>query len=212
MKYVVSWIDGGKKASDLIPAVNIAKGIHWLKVAWKDVSTDTIVHSFQKCGLKTSEANSTWKDIEIDEEFAIILNQLCDDDDITVQEFITFDDHVTISCGQINTDFVNWREKAREEAIENVVPNDFYRNEGQKRIQLSWGHSSFRTYNITDIATSGQAAWILNKSNDETLSGLPSEVINAAENIKISSLRQSNIPRFFQEVLSNILLFYFRFS
>ena len=35
--------------------------------------------------------------------------------------------------------------------------------------------------------------------NDEILSLLLSEVINAVEKIKISSLRQSNIPSFFNE-------------
>ena len=112
MKYAVSWINGGKKASDIILAVNIVKGIYWLKVAWKNVWTDTIVHCFQNCGFKKSEANSTCKDSKIDEEFASLLNQLRDDDDITVKEFITFEDNVTTFSGQINTDLVNWREKS----------------------------------------------------------------------------------------------------
>ena len=53
MKYVLSRIDEAKKTSQIIQDVNIAKVIHWLQVAWKDVSTDTIVHCFLKCGLKT---------------------------------------------------------------------------------------------------------------------------------------------------------------
>ena len=61
-------------ASEIIQDINIAKGIHWLQVAWKDVSTDTIVHCFQKCAFKKSGANSTCKDSEIDEEFATLLN------------------------------------------------------------------------------------------------------------------------------------------
>ena len=86
IKYVVSRIDEGKKASKIIQDVNIAKAIHWLQVAWKDVSTGTVVHCFQSCGIKKSEDKSTCKDSEID-EYATHLNQLRDDDDITIEDF-----------------------------------------------------------------------------------------------------------------------------
>ena len=81
-------------------------------------------------------ANSTSKDSEIneelDEEFATLLNQLRDDvGDITVEDFVTFDDNVTTSPGQINTDLVAWLEKALEEGIEDFVPKDLNSNEGQ---------------------------------------------------------------------------------
>ena len=48
MKCVVSGIDDDKKDSEIIQDVNIVKAIHRLQVASKDVSTDTIVHSFPK--------------------------------------------------------------------------------------------------------------------------------------------------------------------
>ena len=114
--YVVSLIGEGKKASEIIQDVNIAKTIHWLQVAWKYVSTDTVVHCFQNCCIKKSEAKSTCKDSKINEEFAILLNQLRHDDDIKVKDFITFDDNVTTSPVQINTNLVDWREKTWEEA------------------------------------------------------------------------------------------------
>lgn len=47
-------------------------------------------------------------------------------------------------------------------------------------------------------------------NNDETLSGL-SEMINAVENIKISSIRQSNIPSFFSRSLKQYFVFFFTF-
>ena len=65
-----------------------------------------------------STANSTCEDSEIDEQFATLLNQFRNYDDITIEDFITFNDNATTSPGQINTDLVEWREKAREEARE----------------------------------------------------------------------------------------------
>ena len=78
---------------------------------------------------KISETNSTRKESKIVEEFATLFNQRRDDD-ITVKDFITFDDNVTTSAGQINTDLVVWREKIWEEAIEDVVPINLDSNEG----------------------------------------------------------------------------------
>ena len=45
------------------------------------------------------------------EELTTVLNQLRDDDDITVEDFNMFNDLM-----------VDWREKAREEAIKDVAP------------------------------------------------------------------------------------------
>ena len=52
MKYVVARIGEGKNVSEIIKDVNIAQAIHWLKVAWKDISKETILHCFQKCGSR----------------------------------------------------------------------------------------------------------------------------------------------------------------
>ena len=40
------------------------------------------------------------------------------------------ENNVTTYPGQINTDLADWREKAWEEAIEDVVPNDLDSCEG----------------------------------------------------------------------------------
>ena len=93
MKNIVSWIDESKKASEIIQDGNIAKATHWLQLASEDVSTDKIVHCFRMCGFKNSEANITCKDSEMDEEFASLLNQLRDYNDIRFEEFTTFDDN-----------------------------------------------------------------------------------------------------------------------
>ena len=123
MKYVVARIDEGKNASEIIKDVNIAQAIHWLQVAWKDISKETILHCFQKCGFEKSECHSVSGEGEVDEEFESLLAQLRQDDDITVEYFITFDDNLTTSIGQINTDMVDWRQQAWEDAIQEVLPD-----------------------------------------------------------------------------------------
>ena len=97
---------------------------------WKDELTGAIVYCFQKYGFKRSKTNSTCKDNKIEKEFATLLNELGDDYSITVKDFITSENNVTTYPCQINTDLFDWREKAWEEAIEDVLPNDLDGYEG----------------------------------------------------------------------------------
>ena len=85
LKYMVSQIDEGTNASEIIQDVNIAKAIHWLQVAWRDISTETIINRFQKCGFGQESVNSITNDNEIDEEFEGLFTQLREDDEITVE-------------------------------------------------------------------------------------------------------------------------------
>lgn len=87
------------------------------------MSAEVILHCFQKCGFKESEISCISEDSEIDEEFESLPTQLREDDDITVEDFISFDDNLTTSIGQINTDLIDWRQQAREEAIQQVLPD-----------------------------------------------------------------------------------------
>ena len=96
----------------IIEDVNIAKAVHWLQVSWRDVSTETIINSFQKCGFGQESVNSITNDNEIDEEFESLLTQLWEYAQITVEDFVTFNDNLTISTGQINTDLMDWQQQA----------------------------------------------------------------------------------------------------
>ena len=120
------WRSGkGKNASEIIRDVNIAKANHWLQVAWRDVSTETIINCFQKRGFGQEPVNSITNDNEIDEKFESLLTQLQEDDEITAEDFVTFDDNLTTSTCQINIQLIDSRQQAREEAIKDVVPDIF---------------------------------------------------------------------------------------
>ena len=57
----------------------------------------TIINCFQKCGFGQESVNSITNDNEIDEEFESLLTQLREDDEITVEDFVTFDDNLATS-------------------------------------------------------------------------------------------------------------------
>ena len=202
LKYVIPRIDEGKNASEIIQDVNIAKAIHWLQVAWGDVSTETIINCFQKCGFGQESVNSITNDNEIDDEFESLLTQLREDDEITVEDFVTFDDNLTTSTSQINTDLIDWRQETREEAIKEVVPDTSSANqavnvvsdddEDDQEEKTPRHHTTSESLqHIDDLLHFSMM------ENDATLMGLIAEVTEKVQNIELPGLKQSNIERFF---------------
>ena len=84
LKHVISRIDQGKNDLEIIQDFNIANIIHWLQVAWRDVSTETIINSFQKGRFALRILQQHSNDNEIDKESKNLLIQLCEDGRITV--------------------------------------------------------------------------------------------------------------------------------
>ena len=81
---MISRIDQGKNDLEIIQDFNIANIIHWLQVAWRDVSTETIINSFQKGRFALRILQQHSNDNEIDKESKNLLIQLCEDGRITV--------------------------------------------------------------------------------------------------------------------------------
>ena len=126
------------------------------------------------------------------------LTQLCEDDKITVEDFVTFDDNLTISTGQINTDLMDWRQQAWDEAFKEVVPDAS--SASQAVNVVSDGDEDDQEENTPRHLTTSEALQhlydLLHSSmmeNDATLTGLTAEVTDRVQNIKLSPLKQSNI-------------------
>ena len=191
MKYVVARIDEGKNASEIIKDVNIAQAIHWLQVAWKDISKETILHCFQKCGFEKLECHSVSGEGEVDEEFESLVAQLREDDDITVEDFITFDDNLTTSIGQINTDMVDWRQQAREDAIQEVISDDDDDDDEEDHTPQQRLSATQALQNLDELLRFSLT------QNNESLTTLITEATETVETMKLSSLKQSSIRNFF---------------
>ena len=126
------------------------------------------------------------------------LTQLCEDDKITVEDFVTFDDNLTISTGQINTDLMDWRQQAWDEAFKEIVPDAS--SASQAVNVVSDGDEDDQEENTPRHLTTSEALQhlydLLHSSmmeNDATLTGLTAEVTDRVQNIKLSPLKQSNI-------------------
>ena len=69
-------------------------------------TTETIINCFQKCGFGQDSVNSVTNDNEIDEEFESLLTHLHENDETTVEDFVTFDNLAT-------SDNIDWSNKYR---------------------------------------------------------------------------------------------------
>ena len=195
LKYVVSRIDECKNDLEIIEDVNIAKAIHWLQVAWRDASTETITNCFQKCGFGQEFVNSITNDSEIDEKFESLLTQLREDAEITVGDFVTFDDNLTTSTGQINADLIDWRQQAREEAIKEVLPDTSSATQVLNVVSDDDDEDDQEENTPRHLTTSEPLQHLDDllhfsmMGNDATLTGLIAEVTDKVQNIKLSALK-----------------------
>ena len=55
LKFVISRINDNAKATDIIQEVDVLKAISWIKSAWGEVSEETIVNCFKRCGFRKSQ-------------------------------------------------------------------------------------------------------------------------------------------------------------
>ena len=113
---VLSRVDGNKRACDIINKINILKVIGWVKSVWRRVTSDTIKHCFEKCGLPTDDYVATTQDS--DDEFEILLNEI--PENCSIEECVEVDNNLATS-EEVDVSKIEWREKLRNEYIEEVL-------------------------------------------------------------------------------------------
>lgn len=113
IRYVISRVDDNKRASDIINEIDI---IGWVKSAWRKVTSDTIKHCFEKCGFPTDNYAATPQ--YIDEEFEKLFNELSEN--CSIDEYVEVDNTLATS-EEVGVSEINWREKLRNESIEEVL-------------------------------------------------------------------------------------------
>ena len=76
-----------KRASDIINKINILKVIGWVISAWREVTSDTIKHCFEKCGFPTDDYVAMAQDS--DEEFEMLYNEISEN--CSIGEYVEVD-------------------------------------------------------------------------------------------------------------------------
>ena len=89
LKFVISRINDNVKATDIIQEVDVLKAISWIKSAWGEVSEETIVNCFKKCGFRKSQPDVQLTDFAEEEEFESLVKELSTDN--SAAEYINFD-------------------------------------------------------------------------------------------------------------------------
>ena len=115
IRYVISKVDD-KQASNIINEINILKVIGWVKSAWKEFTSDTMKHCFEKCGFPTDDYVATAQDS--DDEFEMLFNEISEN--CSIDEYIEADNTSATSEG-VDGSKTDWREKLRNECIEKVL-------------------------------------------------------------------------------------------
>ena len=116
IRYVISRVDNNKQASNIINEINILKVIGWVKSAWKEFTSDTMKHCFEKCGFPTDDYVATAQDS--DDEFEMLFNEISEN--CSIDEYIEAD-NTSATSGEVDVSKTDWREKLQNKCIEEVL-------------------------------------------------------------------------------------------
>ena len=119
MKFVISRITGSVKATDIIQKVDVLKAISWIKSAWGEVSEETIVNCFKKCGSRKSQPDVQLTDFAKEEEFESLVKEFSTD--VSAAEYIDFDREVVTSQPSIDVKDIAWPQESSQNAIDTVM-------------------------------------------------------------------------------------------
>ena len=119
LKFVISRINDNVKATDIIQEVDVLKAISWIKSAWGEVSEETIVNCFKKCGFQKSQPDVQLTDLAEEEEFKSLVKELSTDASVAV--YIDFDREVITSQSLIEIKNIAWCQESHQNAIDSVM-------------------------------------------------------------------------------------------
>ena len=119
LKFVISRISDNVKATDIIQEVDVLKAISWIKSAWGEVSEETIVNCFKKCGFGKSQHDVQLTDFAEEEEFESLVKELSTD--VSAAEYIDFDREVVTSQPSIDVKNIACRQESCQNAIDTVM-------------------------------------------------------------------------------------------
>ena len=116
LKHVISRIDDGKKASEIIQGVDLLQCMRWVNQGFEQIIKNTRKRCLQKCGF--SEVSLFAE--EPDEEFEDLLKSLTIG--VMPDDYASFDDDVDTSEMPINVQKKGWEDilRLRKQCIEKV--------------------------------------------------------------------------------------------
>ena len=105
VKYVLSRIQEDASATQIVKGVDALVAIRWLQEAWKEVTNLTIIHCFEKCGIK---GDDELMEVEEDDDlgFEALVKEFTTD--ISAAEYANFDENVQASEPMINEFEIDW--------------------------------------------------------------------------------------------------------
>ena len=116
--FVISQVDDNWKASEIIQEVDILKVISASKAAWEQVSDQTVINCFRKCGFRKKVQDGDVQTLDQDEEgeFANLVKELAGE--VDPDNYVDFDKDIASSMPAVDAGSIFWRREIRKEIIE----------------------------------------------------------------------------------------------
>ena len=107
--HVLSRVEPGAKASDIVKGVDVLKTIGWIMEAWKEVKASTIEKCFVKCGFSEDLFETIIVDDDDDDRFSelqSLINGVVSD----YADYLEQDENAPTSVSAVDTTSSAWKE------------------------------------------------------------------------------------------------------
>ena len=194
IRYVILRVDDNKRTSDIINEIDNLKVISWVKSAWREVTSDTIKHCFEKFGFPTDDYVATAQDSE--EEFEMLFNEISEN--YSIDKYVEVDNTLATSK-EVDVSKIDWREKLRNECIQEVLnmetTNSDLEYEDEDKSQESSSSSIITPKKALLLFDKAHLFATYNENND--LQRRIDDIITTIEGISIRARKQASITAFF---------------
>ena len=107
MKFVIYQIDVNRKASEIIQEVDVFKVISWIKAAGDEISNQTVINCFHKCGFRNKAQDGL--DQDEDKEITNSVKELAGD--VEPDDYVDFDKDIASSMLTVDAGSISWRQE-----------------------------------------------------------------------------------------------------
>ena len=118
LKFAVSRTDDNSKASEIIQEVDVLNAISYIKGAWEEVSDQTVINCFRKCGFrnKVQDGDVQTLDQDENEELANLVKELAGD--VNPDDYMDFDKDIASLMPAVDAGSISWRQEIGKEIIQ----------------------------------------------------------------------------------------------
>lgn len=207
LRYIVSQIEGGKKASEIVKSVNLLMAVRWMVSAWEEVRPEIIIKCFRHVGMYPDEQERMNAD-EDDDPFAgeelldALETRISQVPGLDISDVANIDDDVPAYQESVYISDPIWKHILRDEIVEGYFQSqspDVVDSNDEEGLNIDFD-PPLQTPAVCSVSgalgLANQLAEFADWQGNEELANVVARVSDILVDFRMKSLTQSSITSY----------------